>query len=87
MIKESPYHIEASHWHNRPKSTPKTNFTFTCGSNELKIADRYVYLGLTLTEFLDFTVLAKMVSQAAGRALGLLIMKLKLWVVCLLMYL
>ena len=63
--------------HFRPKSAPKTNFTFTCGSNELKIVDRYVYLGLTLTEFLNFTVMAKMVSQAAGRALGLLIAKYK----------
>ena len=39
--------------HSRPNPTPKTNFTFTCGSNELKIVDRYVYLGLTLTEFLQ----------------------------------
>ena len=46
-------------------------------SNKLKIADRYVYLGLTLTEFLDFTVIAKMLSQAAGRAIGLLIAKFK----------
>ena len=63
--------------HFRPRSIPCTNFTFTCGSNELKIVDKYVYLGITLTEFFDFNVTAKMVSQAAGRAFGLLIAKYK----------
>ena len=63
--------------HFRPRSIPCTNFTFTCGSNEL--VDEYVcmYLGITLTEFLDFNVTAKMVSQGAGRAFGLLIAKYK----------
>ena len=67
--------IKSQSIHFRPKS--KTNFTFTCGPSELKIVERYVYLGLTLTEFLTFTVMAKTVSQAAGRALGLLIVKYK----------
>ena len=35
-------------------------------------------MGLTLNEFLDFNVTAKMVSQAASRTLGLLIAKYKI---------
>ena len=58
--------------HFRPRSIPCTNYTFTCGSNEPKI-DKYVYLVIMLTECIDFNSAAKMVSQAAGRALGLLI--------------
>lgn len=39
--------------------------------------DKYRYLGLTLTEFLDYSVMAKDVAGAAGRALGVLIAKSK----------
>ena len=63
--------------HFRPRLVLRTNFAFSYGSTELKIADRYVYLGITLHEFLDFNVTAKMVCQAASRALGLLIAKYK----------
>jgi hypothetical protein len=38
---------------------------------------KYYYLRLTLNEILDYKVTAKFVSQAAGRALGLLIAKFK----------
>ena len=40
--------------------------------------DRYVYLGLLLTEHLDFDLTAKYVAQSASRALGRLISKCKL---------
>ena len=63
--------------HFRPRSIPCTNFTFTCGSKELVDKCVYMYLGITLSEFLDFNVTAKMVSQAAGRAFDLLIAKYK----------
>ena len=61
----------------RHRSVLRTNCGISCGSTELKIADKYVYLGITLNEFLDFNFTAKMVSQAASRALGLLIAKYK----------
>ncbi|MES9880125.1 MAG: reverse transcriptase family protein [Sedimenticola sp.] len=64
--------------HFRTKSTPKTNYQFMCNDDELYVTDRYVYLGLTLTEHLDFGIMAQIVSQSASRALGLLITKCKL---------
>ena len=42
------------------------------------MVDRYVYLGLLLTEHLDFEKTVKYVAQSASRALGLLISKRKL---------
>ena len=36
-----------------------------------------MYLGLTLTEHLDYNITAKMVAQCAGRSLGLLIANYK----------
>ena len=48
-------------------------FDFTCGTDKIETVDRYSYLGITLTEFLDFDVTAKIVAQSASRALGLLI--------------
>ena len=50
---------------------------FKCGTQDLDIVDKYVYLGLTFNEFLDFNVTAKMVLQSASRALGFLIAKFK----------
>ena len=38
---------------------------------------QYVYLGLVLTEFMDYTVMEKHVANSAGRALGLVITKFK----------
>ena len=37
----------------------------------------YLYLGITLTEHLDFSTTAKFVAKSANRALGLLIAKYK----------
>ena len=63
--------------HFRQRSATRWKFSFTCGINNLGIVEQYVYLGLTLTEFLDYNVKTKMVAQSAGRALGLLIAKFK----------
>ena len=41
----------------------------------IEIVSSYKYLGLVLNEFLDFQITAKVVSQSASRALGLLISK------------
>lgn len=59
----------------RTKSANRTMFTFKCEHTELKIVDKYDYLGLVLSESLDYKVMAKTVSQAAGRALGVIIAK------------
>ena len=56
---------------------PRSNVTFTCGSNDLATVDKYLYLGIALTEFPDFNITANIVSQSASRALGLLIAKFK----------
>ena len=63
--------------HFRPLCIPRSEFVFKCGVNDIKLTDKYVYLGLTLTEFLDYNVTAKIVAQSAGRALGILIAKYK----------
>ena len=63
--------------HFRARASSRTMFSFTCGNEKLIVTDKYVYLGLTLTEFLDYNITAKMVAQSASRALGLLIAKCK----------
>ena len=64
--------------HFRPgPATPRTVFEFTCGDKQIAVVSQYRYLGLVLTEFLDYSVTAKFVAQAATRALGLLIAKSK----------
>ena len=64
--------------HFRNPSVSKTNFEFKCGESVLCIVDRYTYLGLMLSEHLDFELTAKSVAQSASRALGLLLSKCKL---------
>lgn len=65
-------------FHFRPgPATPRCPATFTCGGSELKVVEKYRYLGLILTEFIDYSETAKQVAAAAGRALGLLIAKSK----------
>ncbi len=63
--------------HFRPPSIQKTAYTFTCGEDTVAITERYVYLGLTLSEHLDYNIMVKVVAQSASRALGLLIAKYK----------
>ena len=64
--------------HFRNPSKDKTNIVFKCGDDIIQVVDRYTYLGLVLTEYLDFNVTAKVVAQSASRALGLVIAKCKL---------
>ena len=56
----------------------QTDRIFKCGNSILNIVDSYTYLGVLLTEHLDFELTAKFVAQSASRALGLLIAKYKL---------
>lgn len=63
--------------HFRPPSVQQTDYTFTCGDDTIDKVDRYAYLGLTLSEHLDYNVMVKVVAQSASRALGLLIAKYK----------
>jgi hypothetical protein len=51
---------------------------FHIGDNTIEIVTKYNYLGLVITEFLDYNVMAKAVAMSASRALGLLIAKCKL---------
>ena len=53
--------------HFRIPSKPRTNVVFRCR--------QYLYLGLLLTENLDYGIMAKHVANSASRALGLLITK------------
>ncbi len=58
-------------------SVPRTDFNFKCGATDLKTVDKYRYLGLIFTEFLDMIVMSKAVALSATRALGLIIAKCK----------
>ena len=64
--------------HFRTPSVQKSSFNFKCGNNILEIISQYNYLGLTLTEFLDYGIMAANVAKSASRALGLVIHKSKL---------
>ena len=69
--------IKSNVVHFRVPSKAKTSVNFTCGPDVVNVVDKYTYLGITLTEFLDYEVTAKIVAQSASRALGLLIAKYK----------
>ena len=61
--------------HFRNPSVPPTNEIFVMGEKPLGVVSKYQYLGLLLTEFLDYNEMAKAVARSAGRALSLLIVK------------
>ena len=61
--------------HFRPKGFLQTAHEFHCGSESIEVVSQYKYLSLILTDFHDYNVTTKIVSQFAGRALGLLISK------------
>ncbi|MEW8547636.1 MAG: reverse transcriptase family protein, partial [Candidatus Thiodiazotropha sp.] len=63
--------------HFRPKSLSRTKVAFRIGDTKLDIEKSYVYLGLIITEHLDYCSMAKHVSNSASRALGLVIAKYK----------
>ena len=56
-------------------ATQCTEVKFICWNAELENVKQYVCLGLVLTEFLDYSVMAKHVPNTAGRALSLVISK------------
>ncbi len=58
-------------------SNPVTEATFQYGEQQIQVVDRYRYLGLIFTEYLDVSIMAKYVSQAAQRVLGILNAKSK----------
>ena len=64
--------------HFRSSSTEIIQDEFVCGSEIINIAKSYKYLGVLLTDTLDYNAMVKSVAQAANRALGLLMSKVKL---------
>ena len=69
----NPNKSKIVHFHR--KSCPRSTQQFHCGNKAIEIVSSYKYLSLVLNEFLDFRITAKVVSQSASRALGLLISK------------
>ena len=63
--------------HFRPNSIAKTDKIFKCGNKTLNLVDRYKYLGLLLTQHLNYEEMAKHVAKSASRALSLVITKYK----------
>ena len=63
--------------HYRNKSVNRTAVQFMIDMRSLDVVDHYTYLGLLLTEFLDYDMMTKTVAKSAHRALGLLIAKSK----------
>ncbi|XP_071123605.1 uncharacterized protein [Mytilus edulis] len=63
--------------HFRPPSFPRSIYTFMLGNDNIETVIQYTYLGLHLTEFLNYDLMAKAIAKSASRALGLLIAKCK----------
>ena len=63
--------------HFRHNSVLKCVHNFVCCNEIANIVDIYVYLGLTLSEHLDYNIMTKSIAQSASRALGLLKAKYK----------
>ena len=63
--------------HFRTPSISRSDVVFKVGDITLDVVESYKYLGLILTEFLDFSKAAAAVAKSANRALGLIIAKAK----------
>ncbi|XP_063406305.1 uncharacterized protein LOC134690258 [Mytilus trossulus] len=63
--------------HFRNPSVARSDFHFSLNDENIEYTSNYQYLGLLLTEFLDYQLMAKAVARSASRALGLLIVKCK----------
>lgn len=63
--------------HFRKIRKNRTTFKFSLGSSELKIVNSYKYLGLILSEFLNYNIAVDLLAESAGRALGAIIGKFK----------
>ena len=64
--------------HVRHLSVPVTDVILMYGDANLSIVNKYTYLGIVITEHLDYNISTQCVAQSASRALGLLIAKCKL---------
>ncbi len=63
--------------HVRQSLITRTNFNFKLGNIVLPIVTQYKYLGIVITEFIDYNVVAQILADAANRALGSVINKYK----------
>ncbi len=63
--------------HVRQYLITRTNFNFKLGNMVLPIVTQYKYLGFVITEFIDYNVVAQILTDAANRALGSVINKYK----------
>ena len=63
--------------HFRKHRRPRTSFKFLIGESELDIVSFYRYLGVIFDEYLNFKQCEEILADAAGRALGGVIHKLK----------
>ena len=61
--------------HFRSQNVDKTGFLFICDDVIFETIIQYKYLGLILTEHLDYLQMTKFVAKSASRALGFLIYK------------
>jgi hypothetical protein len=61
--------------HFRLPSMERSKYIFKCGDMNIELTNDYAYLGLILSEFLDFNLTAKIVAKSANRALGLVMAK------------
>lgn len=61
----------------RNPSAMRSDFLFKVNGNVISYARQYTYLGLVLSEHLDYSITAKIVAQSVNHALGLLITKSK----------
>ena len=57
--------------HFRTPSVPRSDTLFTVGDLNLDMVESYKYLGLILTEFLDFSKTAKAVAKYANMSIRL----------------
>ncbi len=63
--------------HVRQSLITRTNFNFKLGNMVLPIVTQYKYLGIVITEFIDYNVVAQILADAANGALGSVINKYK----------
>ena len=63
--------------HFRKKSHVRSDFEFHIGRNILHYVDQYKYLGVTLSEHLDFSITSSSLADLASRALGAVNSKFK----------
>ena len=63
--------------HFRPRLRSQTDKVFRKGDKIIEISAQYTYLGLMLTEHLDYNMMAENIALSANRALGLVISKFR----------